>query len=387
MPLSAVDCVQPALQHTREQLFTRFRFGQWSRLALVGILAAELHVGGCSFGNFGGGWPTVPQKRNGSFSTHTLTSVRFPFDPATLPASISGHVGEFLGLILIAVFVFFVVAFVFLYINSIFRFILFDSVLTKQCSIGAGWQKWRRPGRRYFLWQLVLMTATWMGMAVLVGVPLALAFAAGWTSNLREHIGRFVVGVILLVGLLLVLVFATLVIQSLARDFLVPVMALENLDFADGWHRLLGIIRTEKGKFTVYLLLKLVLSIAAGILFSILAFVVGMFVAVPGVVAVVAGHAAGLGWNVATVSLTIIMGAVLLMLLIYLVALVCVPATVFFPAFALHFFASRYPALDALLNPPPPAVIPPPVADPPPVPDSPAPFEPPPLPPSPEPIG
>ena len=45
MPVSAVDSVQPALQHTRQQLFTRFRFGQWSRLALVGILAAELHVG------------------------------------------------------------------------------------------------------------------------------------------------------------------------------------------------------------------------------------------------------------------------------------------------------------------------------------------------------
>jgi hypothetical protein len=50
---------------------------------------------------------------------------------------------------------------------------------------------------------------------------------------------------------------------------------------------------------------------------------------------------------------------------------------VFFPAYAIHFFASRYPALDALLHPAPPPVI----SSPPPPPD------PPPLLPTPEPIG
>jgi hypothetical protein len=74
---------------------------------------------------------------------------------------------------------------------------------------------------------------------------------------------------------------------------------------------------------------------------------------------------------------------VLFLLLIYLIALVSVPATVFFPAYAIHFFASRYPNLNALLNPAPtPAAT-----ELPPVPESPPPFEPPPLPPSAEPIG
>jgi len=41
---------------------------------------------------------------------------------------------------------------------------------------------------------------------------------------------------------------------------------------------------------------------------------------------------------------------------------------VFFPAYSIYFFASRYPALDALLHPaPPPAMPPPPPADPPPL--------------------
>jgi hypothetical protein len=125
-----------------------------------------------------------------------------------------------------------------------------------------------------------------------------------------------------------------------------------------------------------------VLSIAAAILFGIVSLVPALFVVVPAAVAVVVGHTAGLEWNVTTISLAIIFGTVLLFLLIYLIALVCVPATVFFPAYAMYFLASRYPILDALLHP-----APPPAPELPPVPESPPAFEAPPLPPTAEPIG
>jgi hypothetical protein len=375
LPVSAVECVQPALQHAREQLFTRFRFGQWSRLALVGILAAELHVGGC--GNLGSHFPTAHPRRGNEFLP---SSTMPPGLRNIIPAYISGHIGQFLGLIVVGVFALMVLGFIFLYISSVFRFILFDSVLRRQCSIGEGWMKWRRAGGRFFLWQIVFQIAALLFLAVLIGLPLALALAAGWTTNLKEHIGRMIGGVILLGGLFAIFILTVVVVQALAKDFLVPIMALEDLDFADGWHRLLEMMGREKGRYAVYLLLKLVLSIAASILFGILALVVTLVVVLPGAAAVVAGHVAGLGWTVNTISLAIIFGTVLLLLLVYLIALVCVPATVFFPAYALHFLAGRYPRLDVLLNPP---VVPPTPDLPPPSP----PFEPPLLPPSAEPIG
>jgi hypothetical protein len=384
LPVSAVDCVQPALQHTREQLFKPFRFGQWSRLALVGILAAELHVGGCSFGNFGNGWPHTPHKNHSDL----LPSSSVPFNwPALNSAHVSNDIAQFIGLIVVGIFALILLAFVFLYINSVFRFILFDSVLRRHCSISEGWQKWRRAGGRFFLWQIVFQFAGGLFLLVLVGVPLALALAAGWTTDLKEHIGRMIVGVILLGGLFLIFFLTIIAVQVLARDFLVPIMALEDLDFADGWHHLLAMIGREKGRFAIYLLLKLVLSIAAGILFSIIAIIPVLLVIVPGAVAVAAGWAAGVGLNVTTISLAIIFGSLLVFLLIYLIALVCVPATVFFPAYAMYFLSSRYPILDALLHPAPPAPELPPVPNLPPVPESPPPFEASPLPPSPEPIG
>ncbi|HEY6302073.1 MAG TPA: hypothetical protein VIX14_03310 [Terriglobales bacterium] len=378
MPVSAVDCVQPALQHAREQLFTRFSWGQWSRLGLVGILAAELHVGGCNFGNPGGGkWPRIPHKTDNGFLPSGTPSGLLSFNPAHVPAHISEHIAEFIVLIVVAIFAAIVLGFVFLYISSVFRFILFDSVLRRHCSIGDGWGKWHRAGGRFFLWQILFLIATGLSLAVLVGVPVTLALAAGWMTDLRQHVGRMIVGVILLGGLILVFVLTIAVVQVLAKDFLVPLMALEDLGFADGWHRLLAVIRPEKGRYAVYLLLKLVMSIAAAILFGIIAILPALFIFVPAAVAVIAGHEAGLGWSVTTISLAIIFGTLLVLILIYLIALVSVPATVFFPAYAMYFFAARYPNLDVLLHP----------VSAPPVPESPPPFEAPPLPPSAEPIG
>ena len=363
MPVSAVDCIQPAIQHTREQLFTRFRWGQWSRLALVGILAAELHVSGCNFGKFG---------RFGTRPKHVPDVW-----PAPIPHIDPARIAQFAGLIAIAVLLAVVLVFVLLYINSVFRFILFDSVVRRHCSIGEAWDRWHRAGGRFFLWQLVFQISAGLFFAILVGVPLALAIAAGWMQDFPRHAVGMLGGMILLVGVVLVCALVAAVVQVLAKDFLVPVMALENLDFADGWSRLLGLVRVEPGKFAVYIVLKIVLWIAAAILFGIIAIIPALVVVIPSAAVVLAAKAAGLGWTVATVSLAVIFGVLAILLLIYLVALVCVPATVFFPAYALYFFAARYPNLAALLNPAPPAPESPPVLE----------APPPPLPPSPEPIG
>ena len=368
MPLSAVDCVQPALQHTRDQLFRPFRFGQWSRLALVGFLAAELHTSGCDFNGF-----NIPLPQHGRRGQEFFAASPFSdIDPA--------RIAQFAGLIAAIIVLAIILFFVFLYLNSVFRFILFDSVIRKRCSISEGWARWHRAGRRYFLWQIVLLIAQGLFFAVLIGVPLAVAATLGWFRDMEQHIGRTVVGAILLIGLLIVFALLAIAVQLLAKDFLVPIMALDDVDFADGWSQLLALIRAEPGKYVVYLLLKIVLAIAAAVLFGIITLIPIFLLVLPAVLAVFAGYKAGLGWNVTTVSLAIICGTVLFLVLLYLVAFVSAPATIFFPAFAIYFFASRYPKLDALLNPPPPVPEIPPAIEPPPP-------EPPPLPPSPEPVG
>ena len=365
MPLSAVDCIQPAIQHTKQQLFTRFRLGQWTRLALVGVLAAELHVGGCNFGNIG---QVIQEHRN-----RGKELVGIPQFPQVDPSRIA----QFAGLIGVVLLLGAVIFFVFLYINSIFRFILFDSVVKRECSIGEGWQHWSRAGGRFFLWQLVFQIALGIFFAVLIGIPVALAMGAGWMRSPDQHKAGMIGGLLLLVGVILIFALVAAIVQILAKDFLVPIMALEGLDFADGWSRLLALMRPEPGRYGAYVVLKIVLAIAAAIVFSIAAIIPVLFVVLPCTMIVLAAKTAGLTWTVATVSLAVIGGAIAVLVLIYLVALVSVPGTVFFPAYALYFFAGRYPNLGALLYPAP-------------APTAPAAPEipPPPLePPSPEPIG
>jgi hypothetical protein len=67
---------------------------------------------------------------------------------------------------------------------------------------------------------------------------------------------------------------------------------------------------------------------------------------------VLGGKAAGWDWNVMTVTAAVIFGCMALGILIFAMALISVPLAVFFPAYAIYFFAPRYLPLGALLRPP-----------------------------------
>lgn len=365
MPISPADCISPAFHHTKQQLLQPFRLGQWSRLALVGLIAGELSNGSCNYS---------PWMHRPSGVQHYLAPQLPPFDPSKL--------GQYLGLILFALVLIVILVVVLMYLNSVFRFILFDSVLRKNCAIRQGWRRWHRAGQRFFLWQLVFQIAFGMVFVILLGIPVGIALLLGWIQQPRAHILPLVLGGIFLFLLVMCFLVFVVVVHVLAKDFLVPVMGLEGLDFADGWSRLLAVMKPEKGSYAGYLLLKLGLSICAFILFGILTVIVVVTYLIPvgglGAAVVLLGKQAGLTWTVSTIALAVSVGLVAFALLFYLISLVSVPAIVFFPAYSIYFFASRYPALDALLHPAPTLPI---------VPASERPPEPPPMSPAAEPIG
>lgn len=352
MPISAVDSISPAWTHMKQQLFQPFRWGQWLRLAVVGLLAGELSsTGSCNFS--GANWN---KNRHPSEELLSLPAGFPNFDPAKL--------GKYVGLILLAVFVIFVLYMLLIYVSSVFRFILFDSVLRKHCSIRQGWDRWHSSGRRFFLWRMVFLTASSLAMGVFIGIPLLLAAAAGWLKDPKEHVAPLVLVVFVIVVMVACTVLAMLVVEVFSRDFLVPIMALEDVDFADGWSRFFSIMREDKGSYVGYLLLKIVMAIGALFVIGIATFLAVFAFLIPvggaGAAAVLLGKAAGLTWNAATITAGIVAGSLALAVLIYLISLVAVPTYVFFPAYSIYFFASRYPRLDAILHPaPPPVDLPP----------------------------
>ena len=364
MPISAVDAITPAFQHARQQLLQPFRAGQWARLGLVGLLAGEMSSGGggCNPGSF-----QIP--------THPNSSQRF------LEVGLAGA-SPLLYASLIAVLIVagLVLMVLFLYLNSVMRFVLFDSVVAKECHIRESWSRRQGPGRRYFFWQILLFLASVVGLTVLVGIPAGFAFLVGWLKDPKQHLIPLILGGMVLFFLFLAFVVMQLVVHVMTKDFVVPQMALEEIGAIEGWRRLWPQLKQEIGDYAGYIGMKIVMAIGAAIVLGIISAIVMLLILIPvgglGAVAVIAGMAAGLTWNLYTITLAVVAGCCALLLILYAISLISVPAVVFFPAYSIYFFASRYPALDALLHPaPPPPMI------------SPPPLEPPPLPPAPEPIG
>jgi hypothetical protein len=361
LPFSAMDAIAPAFEHTKRQLLQPFRLGQWTRLALVGLLAGELSSGGCKVPNLSNF--NVPGHRG---TEHFLSPGFAGIDPAL-----------FAGLIAVLVVTGFVLAILLTYVGSVMRFILFDSVVAKECHIRQSWSRRQGPGLHYFIWKLIYGLATFAVLVVLVGIPLAFAFALGWLNDPKQHVAPLMLGGIAMFFAVAIFVIAMSVIYVLTKDFVVPQMALENIGVMEGWSRLWAMIQAEKGGYAGYVGMKIVLVIGVAIILGVVSFVVALIILIPAAGlaagAILAGKAAGLGWTVSTITLAVVEGCMLLAVFLYVMSLISVPAIVFFPAYSIYFFAARYPALSAALYPAtqvPSRAIPPPV-EPPPLPPAP----------------
>lgn len=361
MATSAVDAIGPAFQHTKQQLFQPFRAGQWARLALVGFLAGELSSGGCNSSTF-----HIPNHGNG-----TQKFLDLPFELPSLPHMDPMTMAALIASLIVAGMVLWIL---FLYVNSVMRFILFDSIIAKRCEIGRGWSRRQGPGSRYFVWQIVYSLALLGGITILVGIPAAFAFALGWLKDPQQHMVPLILGGMVLFLLFLAFLLVALLVHLFTKDFVVPQMALEDISAFEGWRRFWPRVKTELGGYAGYVGMKIIMALGAAVVVGIVTFFVVLILLIPvggfGVVAVLAGKAAGLSWNLYTITLAVLVGCGILGLFLYVVSLISVPVIVFFPAYSIYFFAARYPALQAVLRPAPPI---PPLA--------------PPLPPQPEPIG
>jgi hypothetical protein len=361
---SALEVVRTAFAHAADQLAEPFRFGQWARLAMLALATGELSSGGSCKGI--GSLPSkIPHSQSFADTPDLFRADIFHgIDPAILAT-----------VILIAIFGGLVLMLVWIYVSSVCRFILFDAVLRKNCdSLSDGWQRWQGQGLRFFWWQLAVAVVG-LAVAAALFIPLLIPLLATMRNHKQPGLETFVA------FLPMVLVFALFglvmtLITVLAKDFVIPYMAIDATGVIEGWQRVLASMKAELGRYAGYIGMKIVLAIGASIMFGVLAWIAAMICLIPvgilGVVVVIFGKAAGLGWDVFTITTAIVAGTVVLCAVIYVVALVCVPIAVFFPAYAMYFLAERYPALHARLYPP--STVP-------------RPPEPPPLAPAPAPIG
>jgi hypothetical protein len=319
-----------------QQLFRPFRFSQWARLAVTGFLAGELSgAGGCSL--------QLPWRPRGGDRSDLFLIQAVPAGRQFLLAAV-----PFLILFAIVLFI------ALIYVNSRMRFVLFDSVVSKECHIRRFWAQRRESAFRYFLFQLLLVLSILTAFAIIGGAAASFAFAFGWLRNPRQHLLPLILGGILLFFLIALSVVLAVLVSVLTKDFVVPQMALENIGVGEAWRRLWSMLNADVVNYGAYIGLKIALSIAAAIVMGIAAAIVLIVLAIPivliALVAVMGARAIGVAWNVYTMAVAVSGGAIVVVVLICGIALISVPTMVFFPAYALHFLSARYPALNTAMG-------------------------------------
>lgn len=242
MSWDAVESLDGALAETKS-LLVPFDAGVWARLAVVAMFAGL----------------TPPQTPTVSVEVPPQTVVEYG-EAVTRPAFLAAA----LSVLAIAVVAVLVLAAV----GSVMEFVLVDALRSRNVRLLAPLRRHLGAGLRLFGFRLLVLAAVALAVAGVVA-PVALAATTGavlWLLALAAT-----------VPLLLVVGASAALVSEFTTAFVVPLMAEHGGTVLDGWRRLWPTLRAEWREFGVYVLVKVVLLVGAGVAFSL----AGAVVAVP----------------------------------------------------------------------------------------------------------
>jgi hypothetical protein len=339
--LSAIDSLAPAFSRVSSLLFQRFRLALWLKIGFIGLL--------------GGGVVTAGGTGN-SFRSSDVPLGQLPPEAGHWNRALhSIHISNYAHLILFGIAAIAVIVLIFQYLFCRFRFILFDTVVYGQPEIKRGWNRYESQANRYFGFWIVYRLVNWAVMIVIVGVPLWRAYKNGVFSGDNSVEALIAALAPLALGLIVAsIIFG--VISTLMKDFVLPVLALDDFTLGDAFAAVWRVVVAEPGAWIIYMVLKVVCAvgsaIAVTIVFLVLMIPTGIAVAIPAAILIGLGvliiHA---GIYFLGILVCVLGGLLVASIFCCLLLVVTAPVSVFFASYAFYFFGGRYPKLAALLWP------------------------------------
>jgi len=330
-PISAVGAIGLALEDALRLLFRPFDVWSWAKLGLL-----------CLF--LGGGTPTAAFQWSLSALPSDLRQ--------SLPLrGLLQYVEQHPSLLYLVIVLALALAICILYLRSVFRFMLVDSLLSTQVALGRAWSAIRPLGESYFWWLAGTLggLGALFSLLVIIALPgLRAASASGPANLLATASLALILSFIVLLGLAVALLIV------LTDDLVVPLMYADRLPLLSAWRQLWQKMRQDPTAFAVYILLRFLLSV--GVSVSVLLFLVPLLVGlfsgaiILAAVVVLALHWVGLTWvwSLTTISLVVVASVLLSAALLVLLSGVGMPGQVFLQDFGLRFIAARSPSLEAL---------------------------------------
>jgi hypothetical protein len=242
--ISVIDPIGPAIERVKTVLFRPFSLERWLVIGFCAWLA-QLAEGG---GSGGGG--------RGNYNVSSAEQVRNGIDEAK----------EFVAanlywLLPVAITVFILVVglwLLFTWLSSRGRFMFLYCVAQNKAEVKNPWRQFSEHADRLFAFRIALGIFGFVTAVVLIALIATPVFMV--RANLALAIAGGVIGGLFFVGVMV----AFGIIGKFTKDFVVPIMYLGTPSPVQAWHVLLELLSANKGRFFVYILFQIVITVAIG---------------------------------------------------------------------------------------------------------------------------
>lgn len=297
----ALSEIDSAIRRTRDLLWP-FRKGIWLRIALIALF---IGWGGAGFPQ-----PTWSSGNGSPSGDHPMF-----FMPDALP--------DMAGLIIAVFLLIIALALLFMLIGSIFQFVFVDCIRTRNVKIREYFRPRTEKGGRLFLFQI--------GIAVLFLLLLA-ALIIPFIILARGFAFPAAVSLLLFLPVLIILAIIVGIIQLITIDFVVPIMIQKDCGVIDGWKEFYSIISTQWMQGIIYLIVRFLAALGAGVVMILLTLLALGIVAIP---FLVVGFILYAAMPMANISILLPLLIPYLIIAIPVVLLISVPFVTFFRTYSL----------------------------------------------------
>lgn len=283
--------------HRTKALLWPFRWDVWLRLAIIAL--------------FVGGGISMPNLFQYQFDGNDFAAGTIGSTPAIVATGV---------LVILAVVL--VIALIWAFIGATMRFVFVDMLSTGDIRIRRFFRERLGKGVRLFAFEIALTAAMFIAMIV----SAFLVFGLWGTKTAAPLL------LLLLIPLALVAAILFGLLLLLTTDFVVPIMVSEDCGVIEGWRQLIGVISSQVWQTVVYIITRFVLGLVAAIAQAILVIIALLVIAIPFVLIGIVFLAALPGGNL---ILLLALGVPYLIIAIPVALLIAVPFVTFFRYYAL----------------------------------------------------
>lgn len=355
--ISLIDIIKLSIERTKVILFQPFNFKKWMKLLFIAMMAGALGAGS------GGGSGQPVKKADAEQPFYQTTDdqgikqtaeqkLGLTIDENTTEfAASSGNqiFHKYFGWMGTTTLIFFIILLTIIILMMIwlscrFRFIWLDAIIHNQTLIIKPFHQYKKLGNSYFKFTLAMSSLSFLLSGIVISAAIFQANLQGLLSENSEINITFLLNYFLLpIIFILIMTICLILLFVFIENFVVVIMALDNLTFVSAWKKFIIIYKDNSKEMWIYILSRIGLSFAAGIINILLVFIV-----FAGAV-MIAGLFFGSLYLILSMLLhldnffmitAVTIGIPFIFCLIILFLLSSLPLNVFVKCFSLYFFSS-----------------------------------------------